>query len=116
MRFALVLAFAAASFAVPSSMKAQSAQEDEPEANPGRPTVSNPATLTPVGYLQFETGILGATDSPEFCTRYEYNETTKLTVSPRIMFVQSVEPEVYSTTDRTSGNAPGEVFLGAQVV
>ena len=40
----------------------QNAQSDEPEANPGRPTVSNPATLTPVGYLQFETGTLGATE------------------------------------------------------
>src|ERR1035441_1011569 len=25
------------------------------EANPGRPTVSSPATLTPTGFLQFET-------------------------------------------------------------
>jgi hypothetical protein len=32
----------------------------EVEANPGRPTVSTPATLTPPGYLQFETGSLGA--------------------------------------------------------
>ena len=30
----------------------------EPEANPARPTVSTPATLTPVTYLQFETGSL----------------------------------------------------------
>ena len=35
------------------------------EANPGRPTVSTPATLTPVGYLQFETGVLGAEHSPD---------------------------------------------------
>jgi hypothetical protein len=35
---------------------AQSPQPDEPEANPGRPTVSTLATLTPVGYVQFETG------------------------------------------------------------
>jgi hypothetical protein len=41
---------------------------DEPEADPGRPTVSNPATLAPVGYLQFETGTLGATGSLEFST------------------------------------------------
>jgi hypothetical protein len=27
---------------------------DEAQANPGRPTVSTPATLTPVGYLQLE--------------------------------------------------------------
>ena len=35
-------------------------------ANPGRPTVSRPATLTPVGYLQFENGALFAEDSIEF--------------------------------------------------
>ena len=36
---------------------------DAPVANPARPTVSTPATLTPVGYLQFETGILACTGS-----------------------------------------------------
>ena len=28
------------------------AVNDEPEANSGRPTVSTPATITPIGYLQ----------------------------------------------------------------
>ncbi len=37
---------------------------DAPVANPARPTVSTPATLSPVGYLQFETGILAAWQSP----------------------------------------------------
>jgi hypothetical protein len=45
---------------------AQSLVDDEPEANPGRPTVSTPATITPVGYLQFETGFVPAYQSPEF--------------------------------------------------
>src|ERR1700693_4180267 len=39
---------------------AQSSAVETPEANPGRPTVSTPATLTPVGYLQFENGGLYA--------------------------------------------------------
>jgi hypothetical protein len=39
---------------------AQSSTVETPEANPGRPTVSTPATLTPVGYLQFENGGLYA--------------------------------------------------------
>jgi hypothetical protein len=43
---------------------AQSGVAEEPEANPGRPAASTPATLTPVGYLQFETGVLGANYSP----------------------------------------------------
>jgi hypothetical protein len=43
--------------------RAQSATAPVPEANPGRPTVSTPATLTPVGYLQFENGVLFAEHS-----------------------------------------------------
>lgn len=97
---------------------AQSAQDeaDEPTANPARPTVSNPATLTPVGYLQFETGVLGATDSPEFSTRYEWNEVTKLAVTRRIEFVEDAEPFVHYTSYGTAANGTGEVFLGAQIM
>jgi len=40
-------------------------QWEEIAANPARPTVSTPATLTPVGYFQFETGFLAAWHSPE---------------------------------------------------
>jgi hypothetical protein len=94
----------------------QDNQRDEPEANPARPTVSNPATLTPVGYLQFETGTLGAADSLEFSTRYEFNEVIKLAVSRRIEFIESSAPAVHSTLNGVSANAPAEVFLGAQVV
>jgi hypothetical protein len=94
----------------------QNENTDEPEANPARPTVSNPATLTPVGYLQFETGTLGAADSPEFSTRYEFNEVIKLAVSRRIEFVESSEPAIHYTLNGVSANGVGEVFLGAQVV
>lgn len=66
---------------VPSGV-AQSEPPDEPEANPGRPTVSTPATLTPVGYLQFETGFLGARDSPEFSSRYGFNEVSSQASQP----------------------------------
>jgi hypothetical protein len=94
----------------------QSEERDEPEANPARPTVSNPATLVPVGYLQFETGTMGATTSPEFSTRYEFNEVIKLAVSRRIQFVESSEPAVHYTLNGVSANGVAEVFLGAQVV
>jgi hypothetical protein len=94
----------------------QVAQPDEPEANPGRPTVSNPATLAPVGYLQFETGTLGATVSPEFSTYYEFNEVIKLAVSRRIEFIESSAPAAHSTLAGISANNVGDVFLGAQVV
>ncbi len=93
-----------------------SQSEQEPEANPARPTVSNPATLTPVGYLQFETGTLGATDSPEFSTRYEFNEVIKLAVTERLEFIESSEPAIHSTLNGVPANGVGEVFLGAQFV
>lgn len=91
-------------------------QPDERVANPGRPTVSNPATLAPVGYLQFETGTLGATESPEFSTRYEWNEVIKLAVSHRLEFIESSEPLVHYTVDGITANGTAEVFFGAQVV
>jgi hypothetical protein len=98
------------------SAAAQSEPPYEPEANPGRPTVSTPATLTPVGYLQFETGVLGASHSPEFSSRYGFNEVMKLSVSHRLELIASAEPLVHYRADGTSANGTAEVFLGAQVV
>ena len=60
-------------------------QDDTPEANPARPTVSTPATLPPVGYIQFETGTLGAESSPEFSTRIGINNVTKLALTKRLI-------------------------------
>ena len=95
---------------------AQSSAPDEPEANPGRPTVSTPATLTPVGYLQFETGLLGANHSPEFSSRYGFNEVIKLSVAPRLELLASGEPVAHFTTAGTTANRVADVFLGAQAV
>ena len=66
MRGLIDLCFLLLNFVIVPLSAAQSAESDEAEANPGRPTVSTPATLTLVGYLQFETGVLGASNSPEF--------------------------------------------------
>jgi hypothetical protein len=63
----------------------------------GAPTVSTPATLTPVGYLQFETGSLGAVTSPEFGVRIGINQVTKLTVAPRLEFLVATEPYIHSS-------------------
>jgi hypothetical protein len=99
-----------------SPIAAQTAADPDPEANPARPTVSTPATLTPVGYLQFETGSLGAIVSPEFDTRVGVNQVTKLTVLPRLEFFVQTEPYVRSTLGKGGEIHPGEVFLGAQAV
>ena len=95
---------------------AQSPQADEPEANPGRPTVSTPATLTPVGYLQFETGFMGAFQSPEFSSRYSFNEVMKLAVAPRLELLISAEPVAHFTAEETTTNRVADIFLGAQGV
>ena len=54
------------------------------EANPGRPTVSTPATLTPAGYVQFESGVLNALHSGEFSRRFGINEVVKFAPVERL--------------------------------
>lgn len=95
---------------------AQSADQGEPAANPARPTVSTPATLTPVGYLQFETGIIGATDSPEFSTWFNFNEVIKVTVVPRLQLIASFQPFTHFTDGGIADSGTGGVALGAQAV
>ena len=92
------------------------AQSNEPEANPARPTVATPATLSPVGYLQFETGVLYAEDSGEFSGRTSLNQVTKLTVHPRLQFLIVSEPVVYSGSDGVRATDAGDVLAGAQAV
>src|SRR5437588_8694742 len=78
---------------------AQSQAPDQPEANPGRPTVSTPATLTPVGYLQFESGFVAAGHSPEFSSLYGFTEVMKLSVARRLQLLTVAEPIAHVTTD-----------------
>lgn len=98
-----------------ASAAAQVQAPDDPEANPGRPTVSTPATLTPVGYLQFETGFVGADSSPEFQSRYSLISVTKLAFTSRIEVLTSIEPIAHFTAG-TTRNATADYFLGAQGV
>ena len=86
------------------------------EANPGRPTVSTPATLTPVGYLQFETGILGAEDSPGLSNQTSFNEVMKFSVTSRFEFLLQSEPFAHTDLGVSSTNDPGDVSLGLQTV
>ncbi|MGB7547886.1 MAG: hypothetical protein WBM14_09060, partial [Terracidiphilus sp.] len=67
-----------------SLLLAQGSADQTPECNPGRPTVSTPATLTPVGYLQFENGGLYASGSGEFDTQSSANQVTRLAVNSRL--------------------------------
>lgn len=99
----------------PSSQSAPAAPQKEiPAANPGRPTVSTPATLTPVGYLQFETGLLAAWHSPEFSSQQSLGEVTKFTIYPRLELLAGTGPYVHSDTQPQNG--AGDIILGAQGV
>ncbi len=97
-------------------LRAQVNLSDGPEVNPARPTVSTPATLTPVGYLQFENGGLYATNSSEFKNRLGFNQVSKLTLDQRVEVLALFEPFTRSTGAEVSGNRPGEVFAGVQAV
>jgi hypothetical protein len=69
-----------------------------------------------VGYLQFENGVLYATDSPEFSKRLGINQVTKLSINERMEVLALFEPFTHSTVAAVSGNRPGEVFAGIQAV
>jgi hypothetical protein len=111
------LAFSAAIALVASAQQpstANTAAVEEAVANPARPTVSTPATLTPVGYLQFETGFVAAWHSPEFSSQASFNEVAKVSVSRRIEFLAAFEP--FAHTNLQPANAIGDVSLGVQGV
>jgi hypothetical protein len=89
---------------------------DAPVANPGRPTVSTPATLTPVGYLQFETGVLSAWTSPEVSSQTNLNEVMKFAVLPRVEFLAGFEPVAHSRVGQLSSNDASGISVGLQTV
>jgi hypothetical protein len=90
------------------------AAKEIPTANPGRPTVSTPATLTPVGYLQFETGLLAAWHSPEFDSQQSLVQVTKYTAWPRLELLIGTSPYVHTNTQPQNGT--GDITVGAQAV
>jgi hypothetical protein len=94
----------------------QALQGEDPAANPGRPTVSTPATLTPVGYFQFETGYLGAWRSPEFSSQSSFNEVLKFSLTRRIEVLAVGEPFARSRVQKQTGNGAGGVTFGVQGV
>lgn len=111
----LVRAMLAGLLFAQATLFAQSTPAAVPEANPARPTVSTPATLTPVGYLQFETGAFFAQTSPEFSSLANINEVTKLTVHPRLELILEVNP-VAGATGEIDETAFGGLSLGFQSV
>lgn len=103
------------------------AQEDtvgkHPEADPARPTITNPAHIPPSGYLQFEQGVQILADSPNDDTsrikhQININNTTKLALNKRLMIFVQNEPIAHTsyTPDAPTTNDTGDVLVGGQVV
>jgi hypothetical protein len=114
--FLAVALVAAAQQQEPPKNPAASTAADDAVANPGRPTVATPATLTPVGYFQFETGILAAWDSPEVSSQQSLNEVIKFSVSRWIELLASTSPFAHSSAVDQPADGTGDVALGAQAV
>jgi hypothetical protein len=112
--FLAVALVAAAQQQGPSNNPPATAAADDAVANPGRPTVSTPATLTPVGYFQFETGVLAAWNSPGLSSQENLTEVVKFSVSRRIQLLASSAPFAHSSAVGQPTNAPGDVALGVQ--
>lgn len=91
-------------------------QSQTPAANPARPTVSMPATLTPVGYLQFESGLFSAWQSPEFSSQWNFNEVVKIAVAPRLQLLAATQVYARSRAAGESANGTGDSALGVQAV
>lgn len=94
----------------------QSAAQEVPAANPGRPTVATPATLTPVGYLQFETGGIYAASSAEFSSQSAINLVAKLAVASRLQLFALTQPVAVSNDPNGGETQTGDVFAGMQAV
>lgn len=76
--------------------------------------MSTPATLTPAGYLQFETGLLAAWHSSEFSSQTSFGEVTKFSILPRLELLAAVNPFAHSDTEPKNGT--GDTLLGVQGV
>lgn len=115
-RFAVPFAGLAALIAT-SALAAQQ-ESVAPEANPGRPSVSVPATLPPVGYMQYETGTLYAAGAPGMTAQLSLNQVTRLAFTSRVGVFTSWEPLAHSSwsRDAVSSNTPGGDTLGVQAV
>ena len=92
-----------------------------PEANPARPTISNPAHVPPVGYLQLEQGFVQAGKSPSgLGGQFSLVQTIRLAVHPRLMVEFASQPFAVSRTAASPGEAEttqvdtGDLILGLQ--
>ena len=99
-----------------SGTHATPATPDTPAANPARPTVTNPATLPPVGYLQFEQGFVQANNTAEFDSQFSLNVTAKIAVTDRLMPFVQFQPFANSNISPSTQKDAGDLAAGLQFV
>ena len=93
-----------------------------PFASPARPTVSSPAHIPPVGYLQFEQGFNQANDSPSGTdAQFGLSQVTKIALTTRILVQFITQPYTFNRLANapaadTTTNAPGDLLLGGQFI
>lgn len=87
-----------------------------PEANPARPTFTNPAHIPPVGYLQFEQGFVEARNSPGLGRQFSLSQVTKVAVHPRLMFEFLSQPFAFTTTPTGPYQDVGDLDAAIQVL
>jgi hypothetical protein len=100
----------------PVSVPVTDDKQPEITANPGRPAMATSALLTPVGYAQFESGLLFAADSAGFSNRSGEEETMRVTVSPFLQFIVAAEPIAHTSKEQEDLNQRGDSTVGLQVV
>ena len=96
-----------------SSVRGQTSSEPV-KANPARPTFTNPATLPPVGYLQFEQGVVQANTSPGIGHQFSVSQVTKLAVQSRLMLEFVSQPFASTTTPDGSTRDAGDLEAAIQ--
>ena len=89
---------------------------DDVQANPARPTVSTPATLPTAGYLQFETGGLGAEKSGEFANRASIESVIKVAITKNVELLLATEPLVICDLGPRTSTDTGDISAGFQAV
>lgn len=116
----------AAQYSVPSQdtsgplAAGATASQQLPQANPARPTVTNPAHIPPPGYLQFEQGFVEAANSggsPPVNRQFSLVQTTKLALSHYVLIQAADQPFAHTAFQgATPSNDTGDLVLGAQVL
>ncbi len=96
------------------AVSAQTTANEIPEASPSRPTVTNPATFPPVGYVQFETGVLIAADSPSLDRQVSLNQLTRLAVTERFEILVLSQPWAITSLGDGYRSDDGDVDVGLQ--